>query len=357
MTDRRQSVGCSILAVALAAPFALVAANGAPVVAALYRPADKVTQPDRAVLLAASRAGKCIVAVGERGIVLVSSDGGASWKQSVTPVSVTLTGVHFADDKRGVAVGHAGVVLVTADGGATWTPSLDGARAAELALEAANALPDDQVNKATFVADAERLVADGPDKPFLDLLVDGQRVVVVGAYGLIFASEDGGKTWVSWMDRIDNPRGNYLYAIRKRGDTLLLAGEQGFLARSDDNGATFKQLESPYAGSWFTAEFAGESEIVLAGLRGNVFRSVDDGANWTSLDGANGASITAVASAEGRLLLASQAGQLLQLRGDALVALNSELLPPINGVQVAGDRILALTVQGIVSMDASKEPQ
>jgi len=338
-----------VLAFALALPVAYAASSIGAVTEALKRPAVEVKQPRRAVLIGAAQAGKRLVVVGERGLVLLSDDDGENWLQSSTPVSVTLTGVRFADANNGVAIGHAGVVMVTRDAGKTWSLTLDGRRAAELAVEAATALPDENEDKAALLADAERLVADGPDKPFLDVLVDGQRVIVVGAYGLAFVSEDAGKTWASWMTKLDNPRGMYLYAIRKRGDTLLLAGEQGLLLRSDDNGATFRSLESPYVGSWFTAEFAGDRDIVLAGLRGNVWRSVDDGTNWTQVEGANGASLASSTTLpDGGLLFGSQAGQLLKLDAGRLVTLNPQPLPPINGVHATPKGVIALTVQGVV---------
>lgn len=337
---------------ALALPVAYAAGSADMVTEALKRPAVEARQPQRAVLIGAAQAGDRIVAVGERGLVLLSDDNGASWKQSPTPVSVTLTGIRFSDAHNGVAIGHAGVVLVTNDAGATWAVALDGRRAAELAVQAANAIPDEDENKAALVADAERLVADGPDKPFLDVLVEDQRIVVVGAYGLAFASVDGGRTWASWMPRLDNPRGMYLYAIRKRGDTLIIAGEQGLLLRSADDGTTFEALASPYEGSWFTAEFGHDAEIVLAGLRGNVFRSPDDGANWQRVEGANGASVSSsVRLADGSLLFGSQSGRLLRLAGDGLVALNENPLPPISGLHDAGGRMFALSVQGVIPVD------
>lgn len=342
-----------LLALALVLPAAWAAGGMDAVTEALKRPAIAAKQPAQAVLISAAQAGDRIVAVGERGLVLVSDDAGASWAQRPTPVSVTLTGVRFADARNGVAFGHAGAVLLTADGGDTWSLALNGRRAAELALEAARAMTGDDEGKAFQVDSAERLVADGPDKPFLDALVEGRRIVVVGAYGLAFASDDGGSTWTSWMPRLDNPGGMYIYAIRKRGDTLLLAGEQGLLLRSDDDGATFRSLESPYEGSWFTAEFGGEGEIVLAGLRGNAWRSVDDGAEWALLEGSHGASLTASARLpDGGLLFGNQAGQLLRLGSAGLVPLNPQPLPPINGVHASATGVLALTMQGAIPVPA-----
>jgi len=75
---------------------------------------------DDSLLLDAAVAGRRVVAVGQRGHVLVSEDQGASWRQVVVPTRVTLTAVHFPTPRHGWAVGHDAVVIHTADAGETW---------------------------------------------------------------------------------------------------------------------------------------------------------------------------------------------------------------------------------------------
>jgi photosystem II stability/assembly factor-like uncharacterized protein len=49
--------------------------------------------------LSVTRAGKRLVSVGERGLVLLSDDDGRSWRQArQVPVSVALTQVRFVSD-------------------------------------------------------------------------------------------------------------------------------------------------------------------------------------------------------------------------------------------------------------------
>jgi len=318
-----------------------------PVGDALHRPALAVNEPHRAVLLAAALAGSRVVAVGERGIVALSDDRGTSWRQAPTPVSVTLTMVRFSDEQNGVAVGHGGTVLTTADAGASWQLRLDGRRAAELAKAAATT-PDAR-------QEAERLIADGPDKPFLDVLQwDARRMLAVGAYGLAFYTADGGESWVPWMDRLPNPDAMHWYVARRAGNALLLAGEQGLLARSSDGGETFQALESPYRGSWFAGEVRASGDVVLAGLRGNVWRSADGGVQWTQLASPVPATITAmVDSPDGGMLLASQAGVLLRLQGDALVPVKASVVPmPSALLPLRGGPVLSLGVAGVVPVAA-----
>lgn len=333
--------------------FSLVAcscASAAAVGDALDRPAVAAAQPARSVLLDASLAGTRIVAVGERGIVALSDDGARTWRQASVPTSVTLTVVRFADARHGWAAGHGGALLATDDGGEHWTRLLDGRRAAQIVLDSARASGD-----ARAVRDAERLVTDGPDKPWLDLLVrDAQRLLVVGAYGLALHSDDGGRTWSAWTPRLPNPKGLHLYAARQHGAAVLLAGEQGLAMLSHDEGRTFRRLETPYKGSWFAADLASAQEIVLAGLRGTVLRSPDGGDSWTPLATPMRANITALARDErGRLLAVSQAGFVLGRDGERLVPLHAQPLPPPNGLLATPGGLLALTIQGALPVPAA----
>jgi photosystem II stability/assembly factor-like uncharacterized protein len=329
----------------------MLAAAAAPVADALSRPAVPTRQASQSVLLGAAQAGTRLVAVGERGIVVLSDDNGATWRQALVPVSVTLTAVRFIDATQGFAVGHGGVVLASADGGETWVKKLDGIQAAALALKAAEASGD-----AKTLREAERLVADGADKPLLDLhFFDARRGIVVGAFNLVFATEDGGETWQPWMDRLDNPKALHLYALRARGNTLLIAGEQGLVLRSDDAGGSFRRLATPYKGSFFTAELPSGDEIVVAGLRGNVWRSADGGANWTRAAVQMPVSFVASAQRAGReLLLANQAGMLFSVRDGLLAPLPGKPQPLLNAVLPLEDGgLLTLSLVGAIVVPAA----
>jgi len=305
-------------------------------------------------LLDVTYAGERLVAVGERGIVLLSDDNGGTWRQAKMPDSVTLTRVRFASPMSGWAVGHYGTVLHSSDGGETWERQLDGVKAAQHALDAAQArlqnAPGDERAKRGLIA-AERLVQDGPDKPFLDLhFFDDRHGIVVGAFNLIFDTVDGGKTWRPLLDRLDNPREMHLYAIDGVGDRLYIAGEQGVVFRSDDRGRNFARLNTPYSGSYFSASVPHPEEVLLAGLRGNVFRSIDAGETWEKVQGSPPVSFSAITRlVDGDALLANHAGQLFVSRGGtALERLPVSQLPPLAAViQLPDNSLLGVGVRGM----------
>jgi photosystem II stability/assembly factor-like uncharacterized protein len=265
-----------------------------------------------------------------------------------------LTNVRFASARKGWAVGHSGVVLVSDDGGANWSRQLDGGVAAEIILrsarERAATVGDEGTKRA--LADAQRLAADGADKPFLDVLVDDERTVtVVGAYGLALHSADGGKTWEDWQPRIPNTKGSHLYAIRRAGATIVLAGEQGSVFRSTDGGQRFAAVVTPYAGSFFGALATSAQRIVVFGLQGNAYTTSDGGANWTR--GHTGTAAPLVGGTvldDGSIVLVSQAGQVLHSADGGLAFTPVEVKQPVPyvGVGQAPDgRLVLAGVRGM----------
>lgn len=309
---------------------------------ALVRPSIQSLRAQRLIMNSVVTAGQRLVACGERGTVMLSDDGGKNWRQSASvPVSVTLTRSYFVDDKIGWSVGHSGVVLGTRDGGEHWTLLLDGKRAATLEKEAAQAAGPN----AERLPQAERLVQDGADKPFFGLhFFDANRGLVVGAYGLAIATEDGGKTWQSAMGRIDNPKGHHLYAIHADGQDLYIAAEQGELYRSSDGGKQFKSLETSAKGTFFGLVSAKDKTLLAYGLRGALYRSGDGGGRWERVELPAITITSGLTLKNGSIVLTDEAGHLLQSRDDgkSFKAVPQSRTAPVVSIAQAEDGQLVL---------------
>lgn len=351
----------------LATGVALAANEALPgrVIDPLDRPSIMSEKAASSLLTAVARAGARLVAVGDRGIVLTSDDNGRTWEQRPSPVSVLLTNVRFADAMRGWAVGHGGVVLGTTDGGLHWARILDGVQVAALILKSAQARADavaagageagagEAVAQAARDLDAARLlVEDGPDKPFLDLYVDEEiGLLVVGAYGLLLHSGDGGATWESWQDRVPNPTGSHLYAVVRTGSALYLIGEQGSVFRSDNHGRSFVALPTSYKGSFFGAAAVGERDLIVFGLRGNAFAYREEAGVWESVKLPTSATINnGLRLKDGSTMLVSQAGEVLHSVDGArtFVPWKVPMAVPFVGISQAADGIVVLAgVHGI----------
>lgn len=253
-----------------------------------------------------------MIAAGQRGHILYSSTG-TSWVQASVPVSSDLTALCFPSARQGWAVGHAGVVLHTDNGGVTWTKQLDGERIATLLVQQYSQPnhPDDAIAQ-RLKRDAELAAVQGADKPLLDVwFADERHGFAVGAFNLILHTEDGGKTWVPWLDRIDNPRDLHLYAIRPAGDALYIVGEQGLVLKLNAEKQRFEQIPLPYQGTLFG--LVGTTHAVLVfGLRGNAWRSTDGGGHWSKVETGVATGLSSgVVRSDGSIVLASQSGQIL----------------------------------------------
>jgi photosystem II stability/assembly factor-like uncharacterized protein len=335
------------------------AAKPAAAVDVLARPAQASPLASRRLLQSVARAGDRLVAVGPRGHILVSTDGGQIWKQASVPVSSDLTAVYFVNDKSGWAVGHDGVVLATSDGGDTWVKQLDGRVVNEILLQhmkARAAAEPGSKELAALLTEAERYSEQGPDKPFLDVWFENDRVgYVLGAYNLIFATTDGGKTWEPWFDRTDNPKLLNLNAIRPAAGGLYVAGEGGLVLKLDPTAKRFRAVPVDYKGSLFGVADGGDAVLVF-GLRGNAFRSTDGGAHWSKVDSQLAASIVAgVRTTNGTVLLADQGGRIVASSdgGKTFTRLPLAKPVPLTALVPVGDKLALTGPMGVVVVDAA----
>ena len=211
------------------------------------RAAEPARLAARGLLIAIAAAGRRLVAVGDRGIIVLSDDRGASWRQAeYVPTQALLTGVCFLDTQHGVAVGHDELILTTDDAGRNW-------------------------KRAHYAPQAQR--------PLLDVWCGaGGEVIAVGAYSAYFASADAGASWreVKFMPSAPAAlRDRHVTAaaptpaaasgseqgagggyhlnriVAGNGRALYIAAEAGHLYASDDGGASWRTLASPYEGSFF----------------------------------------------------------------------------------------------------------
>ena len=335
----------SLALAAMLQPLPALAAGFADV---LDQPAQVSPLASKSLLQGIARAGLRLVAVGQRGHIVYSADGGATWKQASVPVSSDLTAVYFVNDQKGWVVGHDGVILHSNDGGLNWTAQLDGDKANERLVqhmqERVTAHPQ-AADKKGLLDEAKRFKEQGADKPFLDVwFADENNGYVVGAYNLIFRTRDGGKNWEPWFDQTDNPKLLNLYAIAPAAGGLYIAGEGGLVLKLDAAADRFNAMNLPYKGSFFGV-VGDKSAVLVFGLRGNVFRSDDAGKNWAKIDAGLPATIVAGTSLPTGAIILGDAGGRVAVSVDAgrefkLVPLSNPM--PLAGIADAGNGRLAL---------------
>lgn len=277
-------------------------------------PAVQSMKAAKSPLTAITKAGDRLVAVGQRGHILVSEDAGKSWSQASVPVSSDLVAVSFASDTHGWAVGHGGVVLKTADGGLSWAVQLDGHQSSKLILDYyARQVGDEHYPDADMLIEREKVLVEfGGTQALMDVYFENEQVgYVVGVFNRLLKTVDGGETWEPWAHRIDNPYELHFYSINAGQDGLYITGEQGMVWRLDEGSQQFVRVSTPYDGTLFGSAI-GSDELVVFGMRGSVFRSMDQGQNWIRLEVDSVAGITdGMIFDNGAIALVNLAGELL----------------------------------------------
>ena len=310
-----------ILTVVLSASLAMAAGGAAaqvPVVASKPGAASV-----RSVMLDAARAGKRIVAVGERGHVLLSDDEGATFRQAAgVPLDLTLTSVSFVGDKEGWAAGHGGAILHTRDGGDHWeVQHLDTAA--------------DQPLFSVYFRDREHGWASG-------------------LWSLLLATADGGKTWT--RVQLPTPAGqkradlNLLQVFEGGGGRLFIAAEQGAVLASGDGGATWSYHATGGAASLWAGTVGEGATAIVAGLRGKIFRSGDGGGSWQAIAAPVEASITHLAREGATLWAGTVSGAVLRSTDDGRHWQVAQRYPsPLTAMlPLGGGRVLAFSKQGVL---------
>ena len=227
-----------------------------------------------------------VVAVGERGNILLSDDQGATWQSAkVEPQrDLTLTALVALADKSLLAVGHDGWILRSEDHGANWTEVRYDAEVAEPLLGIWNA--------------------------------GGTKVLAFGSFGKFYQSGDDGRTWQAQELEVDSA---HLNGMDGGPDgRRMLVGEQGLVMRSNDAGNSWHKLEPFYNGSLFGVVRLSPDRWVAYGMRGHVFVSQNFGQSWQQVAVGNQLPLY------GHALLPNGGGLLIVGAGSSMVRLDDQ---------------------------------
>ncbi|CAA0090747.1 Ycf48-like protein [BD1-7 clade bacterium] len=328
----------------------------APAFAEEPKSAAIMPKANKSLLIDVEKAGNNLVAVGERGHVLISSDNGKTWAQSNVPMAQMINGVSFPDNRHGWAVGHDGHIIRTEDGGVTWTKQRDGLgaqaeanvrklRSVKTQINRLNAeLIDTSITpeKRREIQDAlseldwdlesatERVNEPAVAQPLMDVWFENAKNGwVVGAFGQLLHTTDGGDTWEDLSGAIDNEMEFHLNSVTGiDGGTVVVAGEAGFVVVTPDDGKTWYSIDLGYEGTIFgvKADHTG-STIVATGLRGKTFISKDKGLNWADITPDVGFSLSGVEFIDDDSILLVGHGGTISFSADAGNNFNTETLP------------------------------
>jgi photosystem II stability/assembly factor-like uncharacterized protein len=216
--------------------------------------------------------------VGYGGKILETTDGGRNWEPRESGVDTALYSVHFADDQHGWISGQEGVILHTADGGKSWQKQ------------------DSQATITDSEGTRQALYL------FALYALDKDHAWAVGDRSILTSTTDGGKTWRARKVpmELDLSGGQGLASA----DPIFydvhftdlqhgwIVGEFGKIMRTEDGGETWKEQERTLMEgtgifdlldlpTLFSVNALNGQEGVASGLEGRIASTTDGGQRWT----------------------------------------------------------------------------
>ncbi|MDQ1589980.1 MAG: hypothetical protein QOG71_607 [Pyrinomonadaceae bacterium] len=241
-------------------------------------------------------------AVGSKGALLVTEDGGRSWTVRRAPTEDTLRDVYFVDEATGWLVCDRSIYLLrtkqeprsyllrTTDGGASWSR-----------VEVTGADVDVLLTRVAFVDDARGwafgemgalyATADGGGSwerqvlPTKHLLLGGAFLAagqgwLVGAGNTILYNPDGGSQWRAGASPV-MPSATRYNAVSFVGERRGWAvGEGGLVLSTPNGGRSWFRQQSNVTVDLSDVKFIDASEGWAVGAEGTIIHTTDGGANW-----------------------------------------------------------------------------
>ncbi|BBN81804.1 hypothetical protein PA25_17890 [Pseudoalteromonas sp. A25] len=308
-------------------------------------PALQVNHPERTLFTDIVDNEGTLIAVGKHGTIVTSEDG-HNWRQAQVPIQSLLTAVTALSADKSWACGHDSSILFSGDKGLSW--------------QLQQYLPQQQ-------------------KPCLDIeFVDSNKGFAIGAYGMFYQTEDGGKTWTKrFIDDFVHPDDkDYLRNLKEEDPQayeeetkfilphfnrilvqkarIYLVGEMGLVAMSEDQGKTWQRLEEFYPGSFFAVAPYSNEQVIVAGLRGNAFVANADTLEFEKIKTPVKATINSLVSFKDTLYMLANSGFLFGYNQGQVTSSQLSSGHAILSAVTFKDKLILATEKGLKTWEAKK---
>ncbi len=229
-----------------------------------------------------------------RGVVLRTVDGGTTWQQAPPGALPALQRVRFFDRTHGWAIGHASDlfpagVFLTQDGGGHWTPLAQGTGTAWQAGDFVDPLAGAVAGQQGAVAAVRRRALEPARSPGyglrglkdLRLMPDGHGWLI-GDGGLVLSTEDLGASWQLPSGELPALIQHFdLNTIATLGAHTWIAGTPGTrLFYTADGGRTWEVRSTGQSLPIHGMTFVNEQVGWAVGALGTILVTTDSGRSW-----------------------------------------------------------------------------
>jgi photosystem II stability/assembly factor-like uncharacterized protein len=196
---------------------------------------------------------------GKEGIVYGTTDGGRTWTPATTGSTRHVFTLAFPTRERGHGAGDFGTMIHTEDAGTTWTVQ--------------QVPPEVTLPESAFDAGVD----PGDVNLYALSFADPDHGWVVGEFGTILATADGGRSWRQQRTPVESSLFGVHFADASRGWAV---GIDAVILHTTDGGATWRAQAAPLAQRSFYDVFVAGRQGWIVGDAGTMLRSGDGGETW-----------------------------------------------------------------------------
>jgi photosystem II stability/assembly factor-like uncharacterized protein len=217
-----------------------------------------------------------------------SSDAGDSWVESAGPTRSIIQDALFLNRTLGFAVGNKGALLRTMDGGTHWEDLTKPDPKSFFAIHglSANDLwigTNQRVLHSTDMGEnwTEKLLISGGN--FIDVIaVSATRILACSSAGLIYRTTDGGTKW----DTVYTINGQLRSLTKIDNQRYMATGYNGVILRSENQGDTWHTVTVPEAGNQYEqAYFLGnDGWLVTSSFKHQMWHTTNAGDSWNAIE-------------------------------------------------------------------------
>lgn len=243
-------------------------------------------------------------AVGSKGTLLRTTDGGLNWKPEAAPTTAIVRDIFFLDEKNGWLVCEVNIyeltskdqtrafLMRTTDGGENWNRvELKGIDVNSVLVRAVFsrggrgwAFGENGLIYTTRDSGETWTPLNSPTRRLLlgGFFFDNDRGWIVGAGATIIQTSDGGETW--YQSRLPEVEKSVRFTAAWFVDNRIgwAVGSSGAVFQTTNGGRTWLKQESGVYTDLFDVKFVDAREGWAVGAEGTIIHTVDGGTHWTS---------------------------------------------------------------------------
>ena len=189
-------------------------------------------------------------AVGNNGLLVTTTNGGATWSTGSVGINTVMRDVHFVDSNHGWAVGNAGALRTTTDGGTTWTAT-----------------------------------PSGTTELLFDIyFVDANTGWAVGDNGTVIHTTDGGATWSANSNSGGTTSDLRGVHFSGPGSPGWAVGQDGTIINTPGPGGSWTTQISSTTATLNDVYFIDADRGWVVGAGGTILVTINRGTDWNTLD-------------------------------------------------------------------------